>query len=78
MNSPALHPNIWGENISLAAVAGCKDLNVLSQKASDTFVGDFPAADAVKVAARASHADREGCLGSGCGVGWSVLGHGHG
>lgn len=59
-------------------VAGCKGLNVLSQKASDTFVGDFPAADAVKVAVRAFNGDREGYLGSACEGGWSVLGHGHG
>lgn len=59
-------------------VAGCKGLNVLSQKASDIFVRDFPAADAVKVAVRASNGDREGCLGSGCEGGWSVLGHGRG
>jgi len=59
-------------------VAGCSGLNVLSQKASDIFGGDFPAADAVKVAVRASNGDRKGFLGSRCEGRWSVLGHGHG
>lgn len=63
MNSPGLHPNFWGENISLAMIAGCKGLNVLTQKASGILVGDFPAADAVRVAARASNGDRESWLG---------------
>lgn len=39
-------------NISPAVIAGCKDLNMLSQKASDVFAGYFTAAGAVRVAVR--------------------------
>ena len=67
MNSTSLRLNIWDENISPAVIAGCKDLNMLSQKASDQFVGYFPAAGAVRVAVRihrrVSDGERGGCLG---------------
>lgn len=62
MNFLALHPNFWGENIVLASVTGCKNLNVLTQKASDMFVGGFPAAEAVRIAVRDSDGDREDFL----------------
>lgn len=59
MNFIALRPNFWGENIVLASVIGCKNFNVLTQKASDTFVGDFSAVEAVRIAVRDSNGDRE-------------------
>lgn len=62
MNSLALHFNFWGENFILATVTGCKSLNVLTRKASDIFVGGFPAVEAVRIAARDSNGYREDFL----------------
>lgn len=78
MNSLALHSNFWGENFILATVTGCESLNVLTRKASDIFVGDFPAVEAVRIAARDSNGYREDFLEWGCEGGWSVPGHGRG
>lgn len=78
MNFLALHPNFWGENIVLASVIGCKNFNVLTQKASDTFVGGFPAVKAVRIAIRDSNRDREDFPEWSCEAGWSVPGRGRG